>query len=144
MVRTMVLSAVVVAGISSVALTQAPPAPGAVAAPDPANFTGRVTGERSDEIRVLRYTFAPAARTNWHSHAAGQVILVERGRMLVQERGRPGREFAERQTSVTEPGVEHWHGTLPGAPLTQVAFSFGVTTWREAVTDRQYAAAAGK
>ena len=52
MVRTVVLLAVVVAGVSSVAFTQAPPAPAAVATPDPANFTGRVTGERSDEIRV--------------------------------------------------------------------------------------------
>lgn len=38
--------------------------------------------------------------------------------------------------------VVHWHGATPAAPLTQVAVSFGTTTWLEKVTDEQYASAA--
>src|SRR5688572_7678738 len=60
MLRQVVLSAVLACGVASVAWTQTP-APAAI---DPANFTGRVTGLPSSDIRVLRYTFDPAARTN--------------------------------------------------------------------------------
>ena len=140
MIRQVVLSAVLVSGVASVAWTQTT-APATI---DPANFTGRVTGLPSSDIRVLRYTFDPTARTNWHSHAGGQVILVEQGRMRVQERGGSGREVKTRETYVTSPGVEHWHGAVPGEPLTQVAFSFGVTNWLEPVSDQQYTAAAGR
>jgi quercetin dioxygenase-like cupin family protein len=58
--------------------------------------------------------------------------------MWVQEAGGAVKEVGPRQTVVTEPGVRHWHGALPGETLTQVAFSFGMTTWMDRVTDEQY------
>jgi quercetin dioxygenase-like cupin family protein len=143
MKRVLVLAAVLGTGLGSLAFGQGQPA-GAPAAPDPANFTGKVTPHDTADIRMLRYTFEPSARTNWHSHAGGQVIVVEQGRMRVQERGAMGREVRARETYVVAPGVAHWHGALPGGPLTQVALSYGVTTWMEPVTDQQYAAAASK
>lgn len=118
---------------------------GAPAAPDPANFTGKVTPHATDDIRIIRYTFDPAARTNWHSHAGGQTIIVEKGRLRAMERGgTAGKEFGPSQTYVTAPGVEHWHGALPSAPLTQVAVSFGTTKWGGKVSDVEYAAGAKK
>lgn len=138
--RTLVMSMVLLAGIASVAWSQAAQA-AAPAAPDPANFTGKVTPHPTSDIRMLRYSFEPAARTNWHSHAAGQVIVVEQGRMRAQERGGRGKEFGPRETYVVEPGVPHWHGALPGEPLTQVALSYGATMWMTPVTDAEYEAA---
>lgn len=114
------------------------PAPAVI---DPANFTGKVTSHPTTDIRMLRYSFEPGARTNWHSHDGGQVVFVEKGRLRVQERGGAGRQFAERQTYVVDPGVIHWHGALPGEPLTQVSLSFGATKWMERVSDADYAAA---
>jgi len=116
----------------------------APAAPDPANFTGKVTPHSTDDIRVIRYTFDPYARTNWHSHAGGQTIIVEKGRLRVMERGGTGKEFSPAQTYVTAPGVEHWHGALPNSPLTQVAVSFGTTKWGGKVSDAEYGAAVNK
>ncbi len=140
MMRAYVLAALVAIG-GTVVLTQQPAVP---AAPDPANFTGRVTANPTADIRPTRYTFDPGARTNWHSHAGGQVIIVEQGRLRVQERGSRGREFGPRDTYAVGSGVVHWHGARPEAALTQVAISFGMTTWLEKVTDDQYTSAAPK
>lgn len=145
--RVVVGASILVLGVAAMAWSHAtalmasqaatPAAP--VVQPDPANFTGKVTGHATTDIRTLRYSFEPGARTNWHSHAAGQVILIESGRMRVQERGGPIREFGPRQSFVVEPNVTHWHGALPGGPLTQVSLSFGATNWMEPVTAAQYA-----
>ena len=142
MKRILVLSSLLASGLASLAWSQtAAPAPAASApaALDPANFTGTVTSQATTDVRLLRYTFAPSARTNWHSHAAGQVIFVEQGTIRLQERGGAGRELKTRETYVAPAGVAHWHGALPGDSLTQVSLSFGATTWLEPVTDRQYA-----
>jgi quercetin dioxygenase-like cupin family protein len=144
MTRRFALSAVLVVGTATMAWSEAQQSTAAPAAPDPANFTGKVTPHATSDIRLLRYSFEPGARTNWHSHEGGQVIVVEQGRMRSQERGKGGKEFRPRETYVTAPGVVHWHGALPGEPLTQVALSYGMTNWMEKVTDDQYAGAGSK
>jgi quercetin dioxygenase-like cupin family protein len=141
MKRLLTLAAVIAFGAGSVAFSQNAPAP-PPAGPDPANFTGRITPHATSDIRMLRYSFDPAARTNWHSHEGGQVIVVEKGRMRAQERGGAGKEFGPRETYVVSPGIAHWHGALPDAPLTQVALSYGATMWMTPVSDAEYAAAA--
>jgi quercetin dioxygenase-like cupin family protein len=138
--RMLVLLLVVVAGGASVAwsqsVAQSAPQPPAI---DPANFTGKVTPHLTTDIRMTRYTFDAGARSNWHSHEGGQVLVIEKGRMRAQERGGPSKEFGPRETYVVAAGTTHWHGAIPGEPLTQVALSYGVTTWMERVTDAQYA-----
>jgi quercetin dioxygenase-like cupin family protein len=148
--RLLVSAAILTVGVASMAWSQAAPgqaAPGQatqgqpaapLAQPDPANFTGKVTGHPTTDIRMLRYSFEPGARTNWHSHAAGQVIFIEQGRMRIQDKGGAVRELGPRETMVVNPGVMHWHGALPEGPLTQVSLSFGVTNWSEKVTDAEY------
>jgi quercetin dioxygenase-like cupin family protein len=138
MTRLVVLSVLVIGGLASVAWSQAQQG-AAPAAPNPANFTGNVTNHPTTDIRTLRYSFDPGARTNWHSHEGGQVILIEEGRMRVQEEGGPIREYGPREAFTAAPGVRHWHGALPAGPLKQVAVSFGTTNWMEKVTDEQYA-----
>jgi len=87
---------------------------------------------------MLRYSFEPGARTNWHSHEGGQVILIEKGTARAQEAGAAMREIGPRESFVTAPGVKHWHGAMPNEPLTQVSLSFGATNWMEKVSDQQY------
>lgn len=145
MKRWLMLAMLVGFGALAIAWTDVAAQQGsAPAAPDPANFTGKVTPHPTDDIRVIRYTFDPAARTNWHSHGGGQTIIIEKGRMRAMERGGSGKEFGPSQTYVTAPGVEHWHGAQPNAPLTQVAVSFGATKWGGKVSDGEYGAAAKK
>lgn len=144
--RLVVLTGVLVCGAAvwsagaSPAQAPAPSAPGQPAAINPANFTGLVTPHATTDIRTLRYEFAGGARTNWHSHAGGQVVFIERGRMRTQERGKGVQEFGPGALVRTEPDVVHWHGALPGDSLTQVALSFGVTNWLQPVSDAEYSA----
>lgn len=139
MKRLIALSVLVLVGSSAVwsqpAQQGAPPSQ-----PNPENFVGKVTGHPTIDIRTLRYSFEPGARTNWHSHEGGQVILIEKGHARVQEEGRAIREFGPRQSFVAEPGVKHWHGAFPTESLTQMAVSFGLTKWMEKVTEAQYSA----
>lgn len=139
--RMVVLSTLLVLG-AAVAWTQAAqqaPAAGTPTPLDPANFNGKVTPYSTSHIRMNRYHFEPGARTNWHSHEGGQVIYIEEGRLRVQEKGKPTREFDPGATFHTAPGVLHWHGALPNAGLTQVSLSFGTTNWKERVSDEDYA-----
>lgn len=130
-------------GSEALSQAAAPPAmPAAPATPDPANFTGQVTARPTADIRIFRYTFAPGGRTNWHSHENGQVIVVEEGRMRMQEQGGPVKEYGPGETVRTPPGVPHWHGAVPAESMTQVAFAFGKTTWMQKVTDAEYSAGA--
>ena len=139
MKRFVLLSFLVLVGSASVVWSQATqPAPAPAPQPNPENFVGKVSGHSTNDIRMLRYSFEPGARTNWHSHEGGQVILIEKGRARVQEAGGAVREMGPRESFVTAPGVKHWHGAMPSEPLTQVSLSFGATNWMEKVSDAQY------
>jgi quercetin dioxygenase-like cupin family protein len=139
MQRTLVLSAVLVLGVCGVwihgAQQSAPPAQPF----NTANFTGTVTPHPTADIRTSRNHFAVGARSNWHSHQGGQVIFVEEGRLRTQERGQAIRELGTGESFHTSSGIVHWHGALPGTAVTQIALSFGMTTWLEKVSDEEYA-----
>src|SRR5687768_7812129 len=76
-----------------------------------ANFTGRVTV--TPLFGPTQYTtagaghveFTPGARSNWHTHPAGQTLIVMAGSGWVQEEG--GEKIAIRpgDVIVTAPGV---------------------------------------
>ena len=91
--------------------------------------------------------FTPGARTAWHSHAVGQTLLITEGIALLGTRD--GHVIAARpgQVVYTPPGEEHWHGAAPENFMAHIALYEGTpdgdgATWREHVTDEQYAAAA--
>ncbi len=138
MTRAIVLTLIVLCGIS-VAWSQTPePTTQGATNPDPVNFTGRVTGYTTADIRVNRYSFAAGARSNWHTHERGQTLIIEDGVALAQVEGGPVREYKPRDTFYTPPGVRHWHGAAPSQSMRHVSVSFGVTTWHGPVSDAQY------
>lgn len=92
-----------------------------------------------DEVTVNTVTFAPGARTHWHSHQRGQVLQVVAGRGLVGSRDGSWHVVCAGDTVWTPPGEEHWHGAARDACLTHVAISLGVTAWAEAVDEHVYA-----
>jgi quercetin dioxygenase-like cupin family protein len=116
-----------------------PQQPAATAAP-PALITGKSTTSAPTGVTLGRRRFEPAARTYWHSHPGGQLILIEEGRALVQERGKPVRALAPGESIFTGPNVPHWHGAAPTQPMTQlnVGFPGGATKWMDPVSDDQY------
>ena len=134
--RILVATLIVGGGLltMSIAEAQQPAAP----ASDP-NFTGVVTTMDAKDISGGRRTFEASARTAWHSHDKGQLILAEKGRMRTGRRGQGYKEYDEGGSEYTPPNVEHWHGATPAGPLTQVNIQFGGTTkWLVKTTDGEY------
>jgi quercetin dioxygenase-like cupin family protein len=138
--RSFVLLSILGLGVMGVWVHAAQqPAPAPAQTFNPANFTGMVTPHSTADIRMNRYHFDPGARTKWHSHEAGQVIYVEKGRLRVQERGKGARDVEQGATFHVAPGVEHWHGAVPnGTGITQISLSFGMTNWKEPVPEQDY------
>jgi quercetin dioxygenase-like cupin family protein len=108
--------------------------------PNP-NFTGKVTRvEENSQGTMAHFRFDPGARTKWHSHEGGQIILVEEGVGLAQERGGPVIELHAGETIYCPPGVAHWHGAAPGQGGVQFNVSRGGITWLEVVSEKDYTA----
>ncbi len=115
------------------------------------NFTGTVWLEMLVDNDTLYHTsignvtFEPGARTNWHKHPGGQVLLVTDGKGFYQEKGKPAQIIKKGDVVKIPPFVEHWHGAAPDNRLTHVAISLnlenGGVEWLLPVTDEEYKSA---
>ena len=113
-------------------------------ADESANFTGAVHRLESNiNVRAARIRFEPGARTKWHVHERGQVLLCEEGVARTQVQGHQVQELHPGETAYVPGGVPHWHGAAPGQATTlfSVDVSAGQTKWLNSVTDVEYAAA---
>ena len=122
-----------------------------VSTPGPEDyFTGQVRVDplfpASEEINASGsyVTFEPGARSAWHTHPAGQRLVVVSGVGLTQEWGKPVQQIHPGDVVVCPPGIKHWHGAAPGGAMTHLAVTGTVdgknVTWMEKVTDEQYQA----
>lgn len=120
----------------------------AVVQAPPNVFTGKVmlkylfAAKKTAPFSGAYVNFEPGARSYWHTHPAGQHLVVVAGV------GRTGtwngnvHEIREGDVVWCPPGVKHWHGASPDSAMTHLALT-GVeagsgVTWLEAVTDEQY------
>ncbi|KAF6616084.1 cupin domain-containing protein, partial [Paenibacillus sp. EKM208P] len=83
-------------------------------------------------------TFAPGARNNWHSHHAGQVLLVIGGEGWYQEDGKPAQLLKTGDVVNIPPNVKHWHGATKDSWFVHLALTPGQTDWLEPVMDEDY------
>jgi quercetin dioxygenase-like cupin family protein len=89
-------------------------------------------------------TFAACARSAWHTHPAGQTLVVTAGTGWVQEWGGDKQEITVGDVIWTPPGVKHWHGATPARAMTHLAITGdldgNIVEWMEKVTDDEYLA----
>jgi quercetin dioxygenase-like cupin family protein len=90
-------------------------------------------------------TFSPGARSAWHTHPAGQRLIVTHGVGRTQQWGGAVEEIRAGDVVWCPPGVKHWHGASPTSAMTHLALT-GVrdgqnVEWLEKVSDEQYGAA---
>jgi quercetin dioxygenase-like cupin family protein len=86
-------------------------------------------------------TFEPGARTNWHTHPAGQIILALEGEGYYQEKDSPKRIIRKGDVVKCPPNLPHWHGASADKELVQVAITSrqnGPTEWLQPVTEEEY------
>ena len=112
------------------------------------NFTGAVVidplfiATEHTRATASQVTFQPGARSAWHSHPAGQYLIVTAGTGWIQSWGGERREIRPGDVIWTPPGVKHWHGATVTNGVSHIAHqetvNGQVVVWMEHVTDAQY------
>lgn len=111
-------------------------------------FTGDVKVEPLVEapaparVRAASVTFAPGARTAWHTHPLGQTLIVTEGIGWAQTEGGPVEEIKPGDVVWFAPGEKHWHGAGANSAMTHIAIQEALdgkaVDWLEQVSDAQY------
>ncbi|HET6380849.1 MAG TPA: cupin domain-containing protein [candidate division Zixibacteria bacterium] len=95
-------------------------------------------------VRAASVTFEPGARTAWHTHPLGQILIVTAGSGLAQRWGGPVEEIRPGDVVWFAPGEKHWHGATATTAMTHIALQEALdgkgVEWLEHVSDEQYQA----
>ncbi|MDP2454735.1 MULTISPECIES: cupin domain-containing protein [unclassified Kaistella] len=86
--------------------------------------------------------FEPGARSNWHSHPSGQILIITDGIGYHQIEGKPIEIIKKGDVVKCPPNVKHWHGASVDVGLQQLYVipdtPKGIVKWNDPVTDEQY------
>ena len=89
-----------------------------------------------------RVTFEAGARSAWHTHPLGQILIVTEGIGWIQQWGGPIEEIRKGDVIWIPAGVKHWHGATPNTAMTHIAIQEELNgkavEWMEKVTDERY------
>jgi len=140
------LAASTFAQAQGIAITPAGTAASAIA---PAtHFSGHAVvnrmqaGDSAHYASVGKVDFAPGARTAWHTHPAGQLLIVTDGKGWVQEHNQPRREIKAGDVVWIAPGTRHWHGATETTSMSHIAVAQmqegRAVDWLEQVSEAQY------
>jgi len=112
-------------------------------------FTGRVRidpihlePQEPSRLTSALVTFEPGARTNWHTHPLGQLLIVTSGKGWTQCEGEERVEINAGDTIWCPAGHKHWHGATASTGMSHIAVQEMLdgknVEWLEPVTDEQY------
>jgi quercetin dioxygenase-like cupin family protein len=111
-------------------------------------FTGRVRVDpvwpANENINASggMVTFEPGARSAWHTHPAGQRLVVLSGVGLTQQWGKSVQVIRAGDVVWCPPDVKHWHGAMPTTAMSHLAITGSLqgrnVNWMEKVSDEQY------
>lgn len=111
-------------------------------------ITGQFQREAPSRVSGAIVHFEPGARTAWHTHPAGQTLIVTHGISWTQIEGGPKLELHAGDILWCPPDQRHWHGATQHEAMTHIAIQETVNgspvTWMEKVTDEQYSAPLGE
>ena len=115
---------------------------------NPEYFTGTawlnvlVPKDETGNYSIGNVVFEPGCRNNWHTHPAGQILIVLDGNGWYQEKGKPARPITKGDVIVIPLNLEHWHGATKDSSFTHLAITNitqeGAVNWLERVTDEEY------
>lgn len=105
-------------------------------------LTPLVGKDKNNEFSAGSVTFEPGARTNWHTHPKGQVLLIIEGNGFYQEKGQTARPIKKGDVINIPETVEHWHGATATTKMVHIAITnfkdATQVTWLQPVTDEEY------
>ncbi|MDV7137249.1 cupin domain-containing protein [Maribacter sp. TH_r10] len=111
------------------------------------NFIGdvwvhmQVRADSVNQNSVGTVTFDPGARSNWHSHPNGQIIMALDGEGYYQEKGSAKKMLHKGDVVKCPANLPHWHGASADKEFIQIAITSrvdGPTKWLEPVTEKEY------
>jgi quercetin dioxygenase-like cupin family protein len=112
------------------------------------NFTGNaynfglVANDSTYNTLVGNVFFEKGARSNWHVHPSGQILIVLDGEGYHQLEGQARQTMKKGDVIKCPPNVKHWHGATENNSLTQMYIlpktENGIVTWLGPVDDSQY------
>lgn len=112
------------------------------------NFTGNawniglVANDSTFNTIIGNVYFEPGARSNWHSHPSGQILIITDGVGYHQIKGQPRQTIKKGDVIQCPPNVFHWHGASPDTGMQQMYIlpktEKGIVTWLQKVTDEEY------
>ena len=86
--------------------------------------------------------FEPRARSNWHAHPAGQILIVIDGVGYHQIEGENKEIIKKGDVVKCPPNTKHWHGASMDEGMSHIYIipntEKGIVEWMEPVTDEQY------
>lgn len=98
--------------------------------------------DKNNDFALGNVTFDPGARTNWHTHPRGQVLIVTEGKGWYQEKGKPAQVIKKGDVINIPEEVEHWHGASVDSKMVHIAITNYQgeenVTWLQPVTDEEY------
>ncbi len=104
--------------------------------------TALVDADSVYNILIGNVYFEPGARSNWHSHPAGQILIITDGVGYHQIEGQPIEIIKKGDVIKCPPNVKHWHGASHDIGLQQLYIipntEKGIVEWKEAVTDEEF------
>ena len=107
--------------------------------------TGLVDSDSIYNTVVGNVYFEPGARSNWHSHPSGQILIITDGIGYHQIEGKSIEIIKKGSVVKCPPNVRHWHGASADVGLQQLYIvpntEKGIVNWNEAVTDEVYKSA---
>ena len=112
------------------------------------NFTGNawntplVADDSTYNTVIGNVYFEPGARSNWHTHPSGQILIITDGVGYHQIKGEPRQTIKKGDVVKCPPNVLHWHGASPDTGMQQMYIlpktEKGIVTWLQKVTDEEY------
>ena len=112
------------------------------------NFTGNawntplVANDSTYNTVIGNVYFEPGARSNWHTHPSGQILIITDGVGYHQIKGEPRQTIKKGDVVKCPPNVTHWHGASPDTGMQQLYIlpktEKGIVTWLQKVTDEEY------
>ena len=91
---------------------------------------------------IANVTFEKGARTNWHTHSGGQILLVTAGEGRYQEKGKEIQILKPGDAVKIPPNVEHWHGAASNSEFAHISIETNIpentTEGLLPVTDEEY------
>ena len=104
--------------------------------------TGLVPNDTTYNTIIGNVYFEPGARSNWHTHPGGQILIITDGIGYYQEQGQSRRMIRKGDVIKCQPKVVHWHGASAGTGMQQLYIlpntAKGIVTWLQKVTDEEY------